>query len=74
MEKTTRKPREKRDHQFTVTTLGGDEVNFGAKTELDARRQVPEIVKEGEVGIYTLSKIVAVFTVTDETRRRIVET
>ena len=73
MEKTTRKPREKRDHQFTVTTLGGDEVNFGAKTELDARRQVPEIVKEGEVGIYTLSKIVAVFTVTDETRRRVVE-
>ena len=73
MEKTTRKPREKRDRQFTVTTPGGDEVKFGAETELDARRQVPEIVKEGEVGIYTLSKIVAVFTVTDETRRRVVE-
>ena len=73
MEKTTRKPREKRDRQFTVTAPGGDEVKLGAETELDARRQVREIVKEGEVGIYTLSKIVAVFAVTDEVRRQVRE-
>jgi len=73
MEKTTRKPREKRDRQFTVTTPGGDEVKLGAETELDARRQVRELVRDGAIGIYELSKIVAVFTVTDETRRRVVE-
>jgi len=43
MEKTTRKPREKRDYRFIVTVPGSDYVKLGAETKLDARRQVREI-------------------------------